>query len=201
MTLPLCLGIDPGKTAAIALVEPRGVGLRPVLLLARVIPAAVETDHGRDAWASYAYGCFEAAARASTGRRVVARYELTIGSKSGALGQARLHMRRGLLLGIGSDAGAFRLADAEHFMVQTWTSILGIPGAKQGDGWHRIEEAERLIECAPDAFRGLGPGGVDAAEAVLMAAALSRVVTGEWVAKAKKPAAKKRRAKSQGVAA
>lgn len=194
MMLPLCLGIDPAKTAGVALVEPLGAGARPRLLLARCVDAELESKRGPDAWATRAYEHFQAVATLAAGRDVRCRYELTIGSKSGALGQARLHMRRGLLLGLAADAGAVRLAHAEHVMVQTWTSILGVPGAKEGDGWHRVVEAERLVDCPEGAFRGLGAGAVDAAEATLIACALARVLTGEWTPKAQ-PARKPRAAK------
>jgi hypothetical protein len=54
-----------------------------------------------------------------------------------------------------------------------WSKRLGLPRSKRGDGLHRIAEAERLVECPADTFRGLGRSVVDAAEAVLVAAALA----------------------------
>lgn len=162
--LPLCLGIDPGNHAGIALVEP---GERPRLLVLRAIPAGLS----RNDWASRAFYAMEAIARAAQGRPVVGWYELTAPPPgNGWMGNNALSMRRGQLIAHASDAG-IDIDRIEHVMPQTWASILGVPRGKRGDGSHRIPEAERLVEMDPRTLRGLGDSTVDAAEAVLIAAA------------------------------
>jgi hypothetical protein len=161
---PLVLGIDPGATTAIALLDPEGE--RPRLLGLRVVAA----DEDPDRWAERAYLAFATLHQIAAGRPVVGWYELTVGQTAGKLGAANLMMRRGQLLGHASDAG-FRLAGFDYVMVQTWTSRLGVARKKLGDGTHRIAEAERFVEMDPATFRGLGKGAVDAAEAVLIGCA------------------------------
>jgi hypothetical protein len=183
---PLCLGMDPGATSAVALVEP---ALRPRLLCLRVIPAGLDAD----AWAERAFLAFEAVKNCAGSLPVVGWYELTCPPPgNGWMGNNALSMRRGQLLAHASDAG-LSLAGIEHVMVQTWTSTLGVERKKLGDGGHRISEAERLVEMDPMTFRGL-TGAVDAAESVLMAAARSWKLLGIQAPKKPRASARKGRA-------
>jgi hypothetical protein len=183
--LPLVIGIDPGSTSGLALLEPAD---RPRLLLLRVVPA----DLGRDAWAERAFLAFEAMAKIAGGRPVVGWYELTCPPPgNGWMGNNALSMRRGQLLGHASDAG-LSLASFDHVMVQSWTSRLGLPGKKLGDGGHRIAEAERLVEMEPTALRGLGAGAVDAAESILIGCARAWALTERRAPKAPRAKAPKK---------
>lgn len=184
---PLCLGIDPGASAGIALVEPVVVG-RPRLLLVRVVPACLDVDR----WAERAFLAFEAVKNCAGNLPVVGWYELTMPPPgNGWMGNNALSMRRGQLLGHASDAG-LSLARIEHVMVQSWTSRLGVGRKKLGTGEHRIAEAQRLVEMDEKALRGLGSSTVDAAEAVLIAAGrayLELDIRAPKPARAKKPRA------------
>jgi len=170
MLPPLCLGVDPGASAGLALVEPRPGG-RPRLLCLRVVHATKDPD----VWAEHAFAAAEAIARIVRGRPLLAWYELTKPpSENGWMGAAMLSIRRGQILQALTDAG-LSLRTVEHVMPQTWASLLGVSVGKRGDGSqrgsHRLAEAERLVEMAPDTLRGLGGAAVDAAESVLIAAA------------------------------
>lgn len=185
--LPLCLTIDPGASAAAALGEP---GERPRLLALRVVPRGL----GENAWAERAFYVFEALRQVAGDRRVVGWVELTKpGPKNGWQGVDRLSGRRWQLVQAAADAG-FNVDTFETINSQTWPGILGLKAGKQGDGSHRIAEAERLVEMDATTLRGLGDATIDAAEAVLMMAALSRRELGTWVPKVK--AAPKPRAKA-----
>lgn len=176
---PLCIGIDPGASAGIALVEPAA---RPRLLLVRVVPVHLDVER----WAERAYLAFSAVAELAGDRPVVGWYELTLPPpRNGWMGNNALSMRRGQLLGHASDAG-LRLASLEHVMVQSWTSRLGVPRKKDGHGEHRLVEAERLVEMDPTTLRGLGAASVDAAEAILIAAARAWTVLDLRAPKAKR---------------
>lgn len=163
---PLCLGADPGSNAGLALVEPRP-GDRPRLLCLRVVHATRDPD----VWAEHAFAGAEAIARLVQGRPLLGWYELTKPpTENGWMGAAQLSIRRGQILQALTDAG-LSLRTVEHVMPQTWASLLGVPRGKRGDGSHRLAEAERLVEMPEDTLRGLGAASVDAAEAVLIAAA------------------------------
>lgn len=173
---PLCLGIDPAASAGVALVEP---GPRPRLLALRV----VAKDLGRNAWAERAFfameGIREVVTRDFAGRPVVGWVELTRpGPSNGWQGIDQLSGRRWMLIQAAADAGfdvdPFTPERGRGFDLvnsQSWPGVLGLRAGKQGDGMHRVAEAERLVECDPTTFRGLGAGTVDAAEATLIAAA------------------------------
>lgn len=186
MTLPLCLGIDPASVAGVAMVEPR-VGARSRLLTLHVV-----AGKSADAWAERAFVVAEAVVRAAAGRPIVGWFEMTPPVTSdGWQSFGVVCIRRGQLLQALADAGA-RLADIAEVYPQTWTSKLGVPRGKLGDGpgrgQHRLVEAERLVEMPPGTLRGLGKGAVDAAEATMIAAARAVVVH-----ESRMPAAPKRR--------
>ena len=190
MILPLCLGLDPGATTGIALVEPR-LGGRSRLLLLRVVSAELDADR----WAEGVFLAFEAVAKlAPVGRELVGWWELTRPPPSnGWMGNAMLSVRRGQLLQAASDAG-LTLAGFAHVMPQTWASRLKLPVGKRGDGSHRLIEAQALVEMDEDTFRGLGAGAVDGAEAVLIAAArgVDEIARRSPISSAGKPAMKAR---------
>jgi hypothetical protein len=195
--LPLCLGVDPAKSAGIALLEPVGVGQRPRLLGLRVVPGELAAN----AWAERAFYGFEGLrdiARARfPGRPIGGRIEWTPAVAKRLAGSMALSLRRGQLIQAAADAGFCidppqpsagpTRAGFDIINSQVWPGPLGLTPGTQGDGMHRVAEAETLVECPPETFRGLGDAVVDAAEAVLIAAALARLVTGEWVLVAKKP--------------
>lgn len=161
----LCAGIDPGSRSGIACVT---CAIRPRLLVLRLIESK-----DPDEWASLAYQAFDAIVCKATARgcRVVGWYEMTVPmSENGWKSACDLSMTRGQLLGHASDAG-LKLADWDEVYQASWTSRLGVHAGKRGDGTHRIAEAERLVECDPTTFRGLGDGAVDCAESVLIAVA------------------------------
>ena len=190
MILPLCLGLDPGATTGIALVEPR-LGGRSRLLLLRVVSAELDADR----WAEHVFLAFEAVVKlAPVGRELVGWWELTRPPPSnGWMGNAMLSVRRGQLLQAASDAG-LTLAGFEHVMPQTWASRMKVPVGKRGDGGHRLHEAQALVEMPVDTLRGLGPGAVDGAEAVLIAAArgVDEIARRSPISSAGKPAMKAR---------
>lgn len=171
--LPLCLGLDPGSTSGVALVEPV-LDARPRLLVLRVVRAPNDPDR----WAEAAFSAMEAVAAARPpGHPLVGWYELTPPLR-GWQAFHQITLRRGQLLQAAADAG-LPLGGLGQVMPQTWTSRLELVRGKRGEGQHRLAEAERLVEMPPSTLRGLGKGATDGAEAILIAAARARLAIAE----------------------
>jgi hypothetical protein len=175
----LCLAADPANVSAVALVEPAE---RPRVLLLRVIAAPTPSE-----WAECAVGVMREMYAAAGTRPVVGWIEMTI--TRAQAGANALSMRRGQLLQEAHGAG-FLIDKPRHdgdrivgpgfdlINSQTWPGILGLRAGKRGDGMHRVSEAEALVDFDPRVLRGLGKAVVDASEAILMGAAMSRRVLG-----------------------
>lgn len=174
--LPLCLGIDCGAHFAMGLVEPLAEP-SPLGRHARLVKLYAAHGVSADEWAERAFEAAEVIATAARGRRVVGFAERVPPAGKAWMGAVRLAERRGQLLQALADAG-MRIAGIDYALVSEWTGPLGIPVKKLGDGMHRLAEAERFVEMPGTTFRGLGDCVVDAAEAVLMAAAKARRVLG-----------------------
>jgi len=184
--LPLCLGLDPGAHSALALVEPlvepgpRGERARLVRLVTVSAPMS-------SAWAARAFDAADVIAVGARGRQVVGWAErLPPAGRNGWQGALRLAERRGQLLQALSGAGIC-IDPIAYALLSEWTSAIGLPSKKLGDGDHRVAEAERLVQMPADTLRGLGDCTIDAAEALLIATARAWLELGLVAARVPKP--------------
>lgn len=182
MLAPLCLTIDPAARSAVALVEPAE---RPRLLVLRIVEADTRSE-----WAERVVLAMAAMRDAAKKRPVLIWIENTpVGNRvfgSGALDRHRGQWEQEAH-GVGfiiddlprwEEGIPLTTPGLAYINSQSWPGILGLSPGKKGDGSHRIGEAEALVEMPANTLRGLGKGTVDASEAILMGAALSRVVLG-----------------------
>lgn len=188
----LSLGIDPSaKATAIALVDVDPALPRPRLVAVRVVQPA--TDRACD-WSFAASAAIESL-RTAAGGDARPAYIASECNPSGRGFQAgaKIQQAAGAIVQAMWHHG-WDLDRVEMITTARWASLCKVARKKLGDGnasgLHRIGEAKALVECAPDAFDGLGKADVDAAEAVLIALA-AKLSVDKPVTKAKKPKAER----------
>lgn len=178
----ICIGLDPSKAATGFAAVDWHEG-RPRLRVLRVVGGdslAARSESASSAWSAVA----DIARREQLAIAVAVElnpagpgawaHDEIVGSARETLSQAwNAEIDLGAIERFPATAREVLVGGVYIVGTSQWAKRLGVPRAKRGDGLHRIGEAHRLVACSMEVFRGLGRSEVDAAEAVLIAAALA----------------------------
>jgi len=142
--MTLCLGIDPGRSAALALVQDLGPGLRPRLVGAWSVYGTDEQWWPRltDSVSQAALHCM-----AADSPRVLAEVP-------GGGGKSRRNYRADTWLGLGRLLGRIEGSvrvlgwGIETIGSDDWPRWAGVRVGKQDGGFHRLQEAALIVDGA-----------------------------------------------------